>query len=229
MAYIGIPTYNGEIHYKTVAGLLQTARLCGEHHISFSVDVIPHDAFIGKARNMIAHRFLQSGFDDLIYIDADIGFQAEDLIRLCSVPGDVVMGLYLMKSNQKRYPAMIRLDDDSRPIQHPEDPELVKLSYGPAGFMRVNRRVFEKMAEKYPEEWYADADNPKIYDFFPCGRFGHDFTGEDISFCNRVLACGFDIWALQGIELKHIGEQTWVSNWRVTMPQSAEPAVKEVA
>lgn len=228
MSYIGIPTYNGEIHYKTVAGLVNVAHICGAHQVKFSIDVIPHDAFIGKARNMIAHRFLDSGFDQLIYVDADIGFDAHDLIRLCQTPGDVVMGLYLMKSNQKRFPAMIQLKDDGAPIQHPDDPELVKLQYGPAGFMRVNRCVFEKMAEHYPDEWYADSDHPKIYDFFPHGRFGHDFTGEDIKFCERVIACGFDIWALQGIELAHMGEQRWISNWRVTKPMSAEPSVEKV-
>lgn len=228
MVYIGIPTYNGEIHYKCVAGLVQTALICGQHKIGFAIDVIPHDAFIGKARNTIAHRFLQAGFEDLVYVDADIGFHGESLARLCMADADIVMGLYLMKSTKRQFPALIELNGDGSPIQHPKNPELVKLRYGPAGFMKVKRRVFEKMAEKWPDEWYGDADNPKIHDFFPHGRFGHDFTGEDIAFCNRAVECGFDIWALQGVELKHIGEQTWVANWRVTLPNSSEPAVKPV-
>jgi ABC-type lipoprotein export system ATPase subunit len=55
LIYIGIPTYDGKIHHSTVAGLVQTARFCGEKHVSVGMEVIPHDAFIGRARNLIDH------------------------------------------------------------------------------------------------------------------------------------------------------------------------------
>lgn len=209
--YIGIPSYDGKLHWKTCAGLMQTARYLGEAHISIGCEIIPHDAFVGRARNMIAHKFLKSGFRDLVFVDADIGFQVEDLAKLCKAAPDIVMGMYLMKTEKPRYPALMC----DPLVRHPTDMRLVKIKYGPAGFMRIRRNALEKMIEKWPEEYYIDGAHGKIYDLFPHGRYGHRFTGEDIKFCERAEECGLDIWAMQGISLQHFGEKSWDSTWQI--------------
>ena len=222
--FIGIPTYNGQIHFETVKGLLNAALLAGKIGASFAVEVIPHDAFIGKARAIIAHRFLKSGFEDLLYIDADIGFNVAGFVKLAKADVDVAMGLYRMKerSPHPRYPALIK-----QPIEvHEKNPDLVKLEYGPAGFMKIKRHVFEQMIEKWPDDWFSDAKNGKVYDFFPCGRFGNDFIGEDINFCNRLKAIGVPVWGVQGIQLDHFGENAWGAEWRIVheAPQVSQAA-----
>lgn len=200
------------MHWTTVAGIAQSARACGERKIGFAVDVIPGDAFIGKARNLLVHRFLKSGFRDLVFVDADVGFTAEGLAALCEAAPPIVMGLYRMKCPPPtRYPALM-----NDPIErHPDDSTLVKLQYGPAGFMRVRREVFDAMRERWPDQYYVNAGEEEVYDYFPCGRTGNHFTGEDINFCVRAQQCGFDIWAKQNIELKHTGENCWESNWAI--------------
>lgn len=226
--YVGIPSYDGKLHGATVGGIAQLGLLCGKHGIGFSVDIIPHDAFIGRARNLVAKRFLESGFRDLLYIDADIGFDAVGAVKVCQSPAEIVMGLYRMKEDgpnetQKlKFPAQL-----SNPLKrHPEDPSLIGIDYGPAGFMRVRREVFEAMQKKWPDEWYEDA-NGRMHDFFPAGRTGNAFWGEDISFCMRAKECGFDIWAAQGIGLRHFGEKEWPSRWQIDILQ--EEQEKEAA
>jgi hypothetical protein len=219
MVYIAIPSYNGLLHWTTVAGIAQTARLCGEKKIGFAVDVIPGDAFVGKARNLLVHRFLKSGFRDLVFVDADVGFSAEGIIKLCEAEPPLVMGLYRMKCPPPtRFPALLY----DPVIRHPSNPDLVKLQYGPAGFMRVRREVFEAMQEKWPDEYYVNAGEESLFDYFPCGRVGNHFTGEDLNFCIRAEQCGFDVWAHQGIELKHTGEHCWESNWAIDQLQLVE-------
>ena len=221
MVYLAIPTYDGKMHWTTVAGIAQSARACGERKIGFAVDVIPGDAFIGKARNLLVHRFLKSGFRDLLFVDADVGFTAEGLAALCEAEPPLVMGLYRMKCPPPtRYPALMY-----DPIErHPSDPSLVKLQYGPAGFMRVRREVFDAMRERWPDEYYVNAGEEKVYDYFPCGRVGQHFTGEDLNFCIRAQQCGFDVWAKQDIELKHTGENCWPSKWAIDKLELAEAA-----
>ena len=223
--YIGIPSYDGRLHWDTAGGLARLAAVCAKNNIGFTIDVIPHDAFVGRARNLIAKRFMESGFHELIYIDADIGFDPYGVAKLCQSPGEIVMGLYRMKEDgpeetQKlKFPALL-----SDPMErHPEDPFLVGLEYGPAGFMRVRREVFEKMKEKWPDDWYEDA-NGRLYDFFPAGRSGNAFWGEDIAFCLRAKECGFKLWAAQGICLKHYGEKSWPSEWRIDIIQEEKEA-----
>ena len=221
MLFIGIPTYDGKLHWTTAAGLVQTARLCGEKKIGIAVDVIPGDAFVSKARNVIVHRFLKTQATDLLFIDADVGFDAQGVIDLCRAEPPIVMGLYRMKTDDKvRFPALM----NDPVIRHPSNPELIKLQYGPAGFMRLRREVFTAMREKWPDQYYVNAGAEPVFDYFPAGRFGNHFIGEDINFCQRAMLCGFDIYAHQGIKLKHSGEKTFESDWRIDSLQLLEAA-----
>ncbi len=217
MLFVGIPTYNGQIHYTTAQGLMQTAHMCAKLGIGIAVEIIPHDAFVGRARSTICKRFLDSGANDLLFVDADVGFTSPDVIAVCKPDADIVMGLYRMKlaqTDKVKYPAMM-----TDPIErHPKHPDLIKLQYGPAGFMRVRRHVIEAMVEKWPDEWFEDAVTGRIPDLFPCGRKGNFFLGEDIAFCERVKESGFEIYAAQGLALKHAGEWSWDSTWQIDVP-----------
>lgn len=223
--YIGLPTYDGKLHWKTMSGLIQVARFCGEKRLSVCVDVIPGDAFIGKARNTIVARFLKTDFDDLIFIDADVGFDLAGISALMSAPADIVMGLYRVKDDRLRFPGLIW-----EPLtRHPESRRLIKMQNGPAGFMRVKRRVFEKMAEKWPDEHYPAGDLGEMHDFFPSGREGNHFYGEDIQFCRRAIECGFDLWAVQDINLDHTGPKTFEANWKLDVLVPSEEPQKVAA
>lgn len=218
--YIGMPTYDGKLHWTTMAGLVQVARFCGEKRLSICVDVIPGDAFIGKARDTIAARFLNTDFSDLIFIDADVGFNLAGFSALMTAPddADIVMGLYRVKSDQLRFPGLM-FDPIER---HPATMRLVKMQNGPGGFMRVKRRVFEKMRETWPDEHYSSGDL-KLHHFFPSGLTAENqFKGEDIMFCERAIECGFNIWAVQDIQLDHTGPKTFEANWKVDVLQPVE-------
>jgi hypothetical protein len=70
------------------------------------------------------------------------------------------------------------------------------------------------MMNKWPDEYWED-ESGKIHDFFPNGRSGNSFVGEDIGFCNRVRECGMDIYGVQGLKLRHYGEKRWPSEWQI--------------
>lgn len=215
--YIGIPSYDGKLHWTTCQGLVGLSHLCAKASVGIAIDVIPHDAFIGKARDTIAKRFMDSGMESLMFIDADIGFEPHSVVDLCKAAPDIVMGLYLLKSPKPRYPALM-----AEPIvRHPSDMRLIKLLQGTTGFLRIRRRVIEKMIAKWPDDYYHHGEVGKIHHLFPSGLYGHQFSGEDIQFCARAIECGFDLWAMQGIKLRHWGEQSWDSNWRIDMPANA--------
>lgn len=219
--YFATPTYDGKMHWTTVKGLADSARYCGENRIGVAMDVIPGDAFVSKARSLLVHRFMKSGFRDLLFVDADVGFDVAGVAALCKAEPPIVMGLYQMKCPAPiRYPALL-FDPVER---HPSDPNLIKLQYGPAGFMRVRREVFERMQEMWPDQYYVNVGEEKVFDHFPAGRTGINFTGEDINFCTRAQVAGFSIWAHQGIKLTHTGEKSWQSDWAIDTLQILEAA-----
>lgn len=217
--YIGIPSYDSKIHANTMAGLLDLRHLCTANNIGFALDVIHHNAFVGHGRNQVVQRFLKSGFRDLLFIDADIGFEAIDAAAVCKAEPSIVFGMYLMKKERPQYPALF---DD--PIQsHHSDPNLIKMKYGPAGFMRIRADVFKAMEAAWPDEWYHDgATQEKTFDHFPGGRHGNNFASEDIAFCDRARSLGIDLWAMQGIRLTHTGEKTWAAKWEMVKPEIVE-------
>lgn len=213
MILIGTPSYDGKICWQTVSGMIELGHICATNSVGYAIDLIPGDAFIGHARNMVAHRFLKMGFRDLLFVDADIGFKAADAVRLCRAEPELVCGIYRIKKDRLVFPA--RFQD---PLEvHPSDPDLIRLHWGPAGFMRIRASVFEKMREAWPDEWYMDsATGEKVYDYFQGGRHGHAFSSEDVAFCDKARAIGVPLWGMQGIELTHTGTKTWESNWKMT-------------
>lgn len=212
MIYIGTPSYDGKLCSTTVAGLMDLRHICSTNNVGFAMDIIPNNAFVGHGRNQVAQRFLKSGFRDLLFIDADIGFDALDAVKICQAKPEIVMGLYLMKKERQQYPAQYF----DPVVQHESDPNLIKMQYGPTGFMRIRAEVFEAMMKKWPDDWYIDgATEEKTFDFFPGGRHGNNFMSEDIAFCMRAKECGFDLWAMQDVELLHTGAHTWKSKWKL--------------
>jgi len=225
--YIGIPSYDGKLHHTTAAGLIQVARFCGEKHLSICVDVIKGDAFIGKARDTLVHRFLNNtDWEDFIFIDADIGFSLDGIRDLMICPEDIVAGMYRVKADRTQFPGLMW----EPCMVNDRDSKLVRMQYMPTGFMRIKRKVFETMREKFPEDYYycGAADGQPQYEFFPCGRTNHHFHGEDIAFCMRAIECGFHIWAIQDIELNHSGDKTFEAKWRV-LREVKEPEEEKAA
>lgn len=213
MILVGVPSYDGRLDWRTTSSLIGLGHLCAKASIGYAMDVIPSNAFIGDARNMIVHRFLQMGFRDLLFVDDDIGFEPIDAARLCKAEPDAVFGLYRKRSDRLIYPARYH-----EPLEvHESDPDLIRMLWGPTGFMRLRASVFEKLMKLWPEDWYENpATNERVFDFFPFGRHEHGFRSEDIGFCNKLRDAGIPLYALQGITLTHTGTKTWESDWRRT-------------
>jgi hypothetical protein len=60
-------------------------------------DTLDQESLIGRARNRIVARFLKSGFSHLLFLDADVGFNAADIVTMLRAPFDVVAGAYPVK------------------------------------------------------------------------------------------------------------------------------------
>jgi glycosyltransferase involved in cell wall biosynthesis len=214
MIMVGVPTYDGRVEWKTMASLIGLGHLCAKANVGYGMDVIPGNAFIGHARNMLVQRFLNGNFRDLLFVDADISFHPMDAVKLCKAEPEVVFGLYRKREDRLVYPGRYH-----EPLEvHPSDPDLIRMLWGPTGFMRFRRSVFEKMMEEYPDDWYEDGETgERIYDFFPNGGTKeHKFISEDVSFCERADKIGVKVWAMQGLALSHTGTKTWESVWKRT-------------
>jgi glycosyltransferase involved in cell wall biosynthesis len=149
-----------------------------------------NDTYIHCARNKAVKAFLESGYEQLVFIDADLGWDSNGLLKLLQTPGDIVGGLYRAKDPAlgTDYPCNI-----SGLITYPA----CEIQSLPTGFMRISRDCAAQMFAKY---------DGRPFDHVVSGG---EERGEDIVFCDRARKHGFSVWARFDIEFEHVGPFAW--------------------
>jgi hypothetical protein len=161
---------------------------------------------IDLLRSTLLSQALKDGFDSFLFIDADIGFDPRDALRLFAMSEPVVAGIYVHNKGQDLAGTFARGVD--KVVFGPDAPGLYPLLYAPTGFLRIRAEVLRRMiAElKLPEcHWGAVKG---IYPFFlplcvPDGRGGNRYLTEDFSFSHRLAQIGITPLADTTIKLFH--------------------------
>jgi hypothetical protein len=214
----GMPTFGANVNVKCVVSLLATQDLMLAQNIEYDMIVVSYGAIISKNRSLLIEAFLKTDATDLFFIDSDVGFPPEALLKILERPEDLVAGVYPNKTEwQDDYPLRLMLDKKGTVVCS-EDGKLVEAVRLPTGFMRIKRSVVEAMINAYPElkwieKWRFSKQEHVLYDLFrhvdPDGRW----TGEDYAFCDRWRALGGRMWVYPDIDFVHTGIKEWKGNY----------------
>jgi len=167
-------------------------------------------SLVTHGRNLLTCGFLDSGFDYMLFVDADVEFQPEAVARMLVPKKDIICTPYRVKEEKIKYAVKFK-DPDFIKI---EPFDLVEIEEGPAGLMLIKRVVFERLMDKRSdlkinfdeptrkkmnEEIGAveDAIDRYMYNFWDT-TFRLDtgeWKGEDLSFCALATDAGFKIHA----------------------------------
>ena len=163
-------------------------------------------ALLDQARSQLASDVLAEGFDELMWIDADVGFAAKDVERLRGHGLPIVCGTYVKKGQRA---LACHLMPGTEAITFGRDGGLIEIYYAPTGFLLTHRRVYEDMAAKLRlPTCNTRFDHPMVPYFLsmvvPDGD-GHWYLGDDFAFCERARRSGYQIWADTTIRLWHFG------------------------
>ncbi len=161
---------------------------------------------IDLLRSAMLSDALRKGFDSMLFIDADIGFDPGDALRLLARPEPVVAGVYV--HNKGRDLAGTFAEGVTRVVFGPAAPGLYPMLYAPTGFLRIRAEVLYRMIDelKMPEcHWGAIKG---IYPFFlplcvPDERGGTRYLTEDYSFSHRLAQLGITPMADTTVKLFH--------------------------
>ena len=167
--------------------------------------------YIAYARNILMSRFLARDEDSLLFIDSDLEFEPECVLKMLLAEKDIICTPYRVKTNDPtaiQYTASIK---DPRNVKILPG-ALVEIQNGPAGMMLIKRSVFEKLIKDYPTHEIKNHPNedtfPKdmcIYHFWDCQFKDGIWRGEDIYFCDLARQSGFKIYANLDSTLIHHG------------------------
>jgi hypothetical protein len=233
--YIGTPCYGGLVTQRYMQSMcaLLLQRIPGLH---VSLQLLAYESLVTRGRNTILGAFLdQPEETHLMFIDADIGFTPDQVLRMLDFDQDVVAGMYPLKrldydnaafaraaegeplqSAQLRY---VGLPCEGRALK--EKDGFVSGVYAGAGFLLMKREALEKMADAYPETHYRGAHNTahpnpsdNLYALFDCmiDKETGDYLSEDYAFCQRWRDLGGTVWLDTQSRLTHVGPHDFVGD-----------------
>lgn len=171
-----------------------------------------------RARNELCARFLASPCTDLLFIDDDMGWKAESVIRLLASDKPVAGVVGRKKVDKPNSDADVWCaSPDCDPaglglVQ--DDMGFVRFKRVGTGFLKIARSAFQKLIAAHPD-WkrtghagMPDEVKENYYRFFAFGDDEYE-TGEDFQFCNAWRAEGGEIWVDPEQELSHVGEKAY--------------------
>lgn len=176
--FVAAPMYGGQCAGMFTRSIADLSALCTKYGIQVRFYFLFNESLITRARNYCADEFLRSGDSHMMFIDSDIGFNAQDVIALMALqsedsPYDVLTGPYPKKciSWEKIKHAVDKGFADENPNQlekyvgdyvfNPANGgnsiplgEPVEVLEAGTGFMMIRRETLLKFMEAYPEQSY---------------------------------------------------------------------------
>jgi hypothetical protein len=228
---IATPCFGGQVSSIYAASLFKLQRaLRTVPEIELVVHLRDGDALITRARADLVALFLDDATaTHLLFADADIGFEPDQVMRLLACGADVAGGAYPIK--RVNWDKARKVIESNRPntrsavldyVLEVDDPERIavvngfaRVRYAGTGFLMIRRRVLERMCRHYAalqfrrEHSAGDplAASPHRFALFECmiDRATGIYLSEDFSFCKRWTDMGGEIWADLTSRLDHVG------------------------
>lgn len=156
--------------------------------------------YISRARVSMLRKAQDALADVIVFIDHDMSWKPEALLKLIETEGDVIAGTYRFKKDEEEYMGALLPDVHGRP-QVRED-GCVLAHCVPAGFLKLTRHAVSYFALKFPELQYIDEGTLTV-DLFNHGVHKGVWYGEDYAFSrNWNERCG-KIWIVPDLDLDH--------------------------
>lgn len=163
---------------------------------------------IDVARNEMASEALHDGAESILFIDADIGFEPPDALRLLGRPEPVVAGIYAKKS--RRELASRFADDVAEVVFGDRARGLYPLKYAAAGFLRIRHEALRLLIERLALPLCNTKWGRGCWPFFQPMIVEDDddglhYLGEDWAFSHRLRQVGITPMGDTSIRLWHYG------------------------
>ena len=230
--FVGTPMYGGMCAGLFSRSIADLSALCTHHGIQLQLYFLFNESLITRARNYICDEFVRSDSNHLMFIDADIGFDARDILGLLTLQiqnpdYDIIGGPYPKKciSWEKVKQAVDKGLADENPndlekyvgdfVFNPKGGTQQIPIYQPAevlevgtGFMMVRKDVFDKFKLAFPQ--YAYKPDHVRTTQFDGSRYIHQYFQAEIDkVSERYLS--EDYWFSQ--KCQEIGIKTYLCPW----------------
>lgn len=168
--------------------------------------------YISRARETMLRKAMAANADVIVFIDHDLSWRPDALLKLLETEGDVVAGTYRFKKEPEEYMGAVMSDHEGRPQVRESDGALKGFCV-PAGFLKVTRNAVNRFMLAYPELQYVD-EGVLTVDLFNHGAHKGTWYGEDYAFCRNWRDIGGEIWIIPDLNIDHhLGDQVFPGNF----------------
>jgi hypothetical protein len=218
--FFATPCYGGQITDQYFLSMFRLTQELIKYNINFRITTLRNESLVPRARNILNAMFLEAKeCTHLMFIDADIEFEPESIIRMLAMDKELITGAYPKKTLPVDYAINLKFSDKDR-TQVRVDMGAVEVLDASTGFWLMKREVVDKMIEGYPELFYLNDSSidPKFnqycYSFFDTIHDPDDnrYLSEDYTFCRRWQKIGGQIWLDPNTKLNHVGSYTFEGN-----------------
>ena len=212
--FIAMPCYDS-VKINTMLSVIKLIQQLGKSGIEVGIHTMK-SPLIHQARNYLTSVFLTTEYQYMLFVDSDVEFEAEAVVRMMVAKKNIVCTPYRVKSvdTNKHIYGAIEFKDPKNILVLAEG--LVEIEAGPTGLMLIDRKVFEKIIKNHPELKITNKATPHgekshefYYNFFDFGFKDTIAMGEDVSFCRLVKENGLKIYANIESPTVHHGSFAW--------------------
>jgi hypothetical protein len=170
---------------------------------------VPGFAAIDQARSQLATTALADGFEEIMWIDSDIGFDPDSVDALRRLDRPLVAGLYAKKGRREVASSLLEKKD----LTFGRQGGVMEIRYAATGFLFTRREVYDKIRKtcRLPEcnKQFGVVSVPYFLPMILETPEGPWYLGEDFAFSERARQAGFSILADTRIRLWHIGNYAY--------------------
>ena len=215
--FIAMPCYDS-VKINTMLSVVKLIQQLGKSGIQVGIHTMK-SPLIHQARNYLTSVFLTTEYQYMLFVDSDVEFEPEAVMRMMVAKKNIVCTPYRVKSAEiDKHIYTVEFKDPKNILVLAEG--LVEIEAGPTGLMLIDRKVFEKIIENRTDLKIinkatpsADTSHKFYYNFFDFGFNDGYSMGEDVSFCRLARSNGFKIYANTESPTAHRGEYAWVGKF----------------
>ena len=222
---IGTPMYGGMCTSEYTQSLLNLSESANKSDVKLTTIFLGNESLIQRGRNTVAHHFMDlPDATHLLFIDADIKFRTEDIVRMIQADKSLIVGPVALKGynwDEIRQAAVNGEDDIGRTggvfninklpgIDMVDENTPFEIEHGGNAFMMIRRDVFETLKPHtpiYTNGGRSLPDGVEIYDYFrvEINKDTNHLLSEDYFLCHSYRQLGGKVWCAPWVETGHFG------------------------
>ena len=172
--FFATPCYGGMLTDQYFLSMFKLTQALNHFKVNYRLTTLRNESLVTRARNILTAMFLDSDCTHLMFIDADIEFEPDSVLRMLAMNKPLIAAAYPKKTidwDSVKRAALEGKDDISKysaqyainlKFKDPRTKELnldggaIEVMDASTGFFMVQRVVFEKMIQAYPELHYKN-------------------------------------------------------------------------